>query len=608
MSFASPVTFVRCLGTERLDTAGTVIALTPTAYDGCIRRGLQPTVIDDHVRRPDFYYEPDRYWRWQLDWLRRLDQAVGGDGIVLACAQLISVPISSVVVAARLLSTAVDAIDPDCVRYVGRMGIEEVSGYHNGHLQFWPRLGDQPLAARLLPLIANSRGLPYEGLNTDEAYPPDDVTDGPVRRAARGLGRMLGPYRRARFGPPRLSRPLGTTLMLWYAGYGARTFDADERRRGRDTVFLTRGGPSVRIIDPTLPLMRSSRSLADFSLPASAPLPPSVLGLLDEVDQWTQVNGAAQILERRVAHYLKVLCPVVSRAASAIAPELERLGIDRVAAANPSSLEELASLVAAGRKGILRTLVQHGDHLFSYGYWLVTETQNFEELAASDPTVGADFEEAAQRIGTKPPKVTFYSPRVDELLSTPEGVKALRGSKAGPICYVPCMLMGESNVIGGSYLEDAWYHRWHLRLLDAMAARPELTFVWKGLPAADQTEDTIPKLLAERGLANVVYESRPFLTVVNGVERVFLDFPSTALYEAARLGLPVLAVSFRRFVAIRRSAQPMFARSFRVCDTEDEAIRHFQRFLDDDPKEWVVPADNLALKRSDANGVPGEQN
>ncbi len=565
-----------------------MVALTPVAFEACRRAGLHPTVLDDHVQRPDFYLRPEPYIRWQLDWLRRLDQAIGGDGTVLACAQLITVPITSVVVAARMLSGAVDSTAPDGVRYVGETGPEEESGYHNGHLQFWPLLGDQPLAARLLPVISDLRGLSYDTRSTIEDHPSTISEGRPILRQLRArFGQAVGPYRRARFGSPLRHRG-GTTLMLWYAGYGARRFDSDERRSGRRTVFFARGGDSARLMDPTLPPRRPGGIPVDFSLPSAPPLSGSLADLLNEVDEWTQVTGAARILRRRLATFVHVICPVVARASVVIEAEYDRFGVDKVAAANSSSLEEFACLIAAGRKGIHRTLLQHGDHLFSYSSWLVNDTQNFDELAASDPTIGSSLEVAAREIGARAPSVTMYAPRINDLEARRTKISSRPAEHADIVCYVPCMLTGDSNAIGGSYFDDSWYHRWHLRLLNVMAARPGQRFIWKGLPAADQAVDPIPDLIYERGVSNVTYESRPFLSIVNDIDRVLLDFPSTALYEAAHLGIPVLALSFSRFAALRAPAAAMFASVLRVCDTEEQGIRHLEDFLDDDPERWIV--------------------
>jgi hypothetical protein len=589
---AAPATFVDDTSHLRSDSDGTVIALTPAAFDDCRRLGLEPTVVDDHTRRSPFCRNPSAYHRWQLDWLARLDMASQLDGVARSCADLIVPAVDSLVIAASTLAGAIDTLEPAAIRYIGRNGPAE-AGYHNGNLAFWPRLGDVPLAARMLPLIAAARGLTFDAraINNQIAAGPTPL----LRRARRRLARMVGPYRRARWGGTQTGVHRPATLMLWYAGYGAERFAADEHRAGRDTVFITRGDTSFRIVDPTLPPRHRRGGPVDVTVPAVAKLAPPIAALLDEIDQWAGVPGAGRILESRLAVYLQGICSTVARAADRVVPEFPRFGIDRVAAANPSSIEEFACLVAAGVAGIPRTLVQHGDHLFSYSSWLVTQTQNFEHFAASDPTIRSAFAADATALGVNAPEVTNYAPRT--LTLRPSALRRARHHKrgAGTVCYVPCFFIGDAKRIASGYFDDAWYHRWHLRLLDLMASRADLRFIWKGLPSVDLSPDPVPDIIAERQLANVTYESRAFLEVIGEVERVFTDYPSTALYETVHAGKPVLALIFERFATLREDAAGRFDQVLRRCGSEEDALAHLREFLDTSPSAWVLPVERIAV-------------
>ena len=382
--------------------------------------------------------------------------------------------------------------------------------------------------------------------------------------------------------------------MLWYAGYGAEQFAGDERAAGRDTVFITRGDRSFRIIDPRVPPRHSPGRRIELTVHPVRGLAPALTALLDEVDDWAGVPGAARILESRLSAYLHGICVSVGVAARRALREFPHFRVERIAAANPSSLQEFACLIAARAAHVPRLLVQHGDHLLPYGSWLITETANFDELAASDPTMGDELSAAAARLGVDAPVVTYYAPRITALVEnarTHSGV----APGAGTICYVPAYLFGDSRHVGGCNFDDAWAHRWHLRILELMTTRPDLRFIWKGLPSTDQAVDPIPAILAEREIPNVAYEARPFTTMVSEVDRVFTDFPSTAVYESVHLGKPILALTFTRFFSLRPLAASQFAQVLRACDTEEDALDQIKGFLDADPKDWVLPEENLAL-------------
>jgi hypothetical protein len=585
--------FLHDPGRYTLAEPGTVVALSANAIEACHRAGVASCVLDDLTSRPDICRRPDAYLRWQLDWLKRLDAASQLDGVAQACAHLIIPAVDALVITSRMLAGAVEALAPERITYVGRTGPVEATGYHKGHLQFRPALGDTPLAARLLPLIAEARSLSFathavDGRNTSGVPAPSAIA-----RMRRDLSRFVGPYRRV-YRRRRAGRaPRRSTLLLWYAGYGAQQFALDERAAGRDTAFITRGGSSFHVVDPGMPPRRGRSRRIDVEVPPANELAPALGATLDEIDEWTGVPGAARILESRLSVFLHGICFTVSEAAGHVLPELSLYGTSRVAAANPSSLEEFACLIAARDAHLPRVLVQHGDHLLSYDAWLVTETQNFEELAASDPTLDDDLRAAGVRLGVSPPRITNYSPRITALHEDARSTRDV-ARDTNAVCYVPGFLLGDSRSINGCNFDDAWYHRWHLRLLDLMSSRPDLRFVWKGLPSSDQAVDPVPSIIAERKLDNVAYEPLPFLKVVSGFNRVFTDFPSTALYECVHLGKPVLALAFPRFFSIRPSAAARFAPVLRECGDEDEALTHIRAFIDADPTPWVLPRQILA--------------
>jgi hypothetical protein len=594
-AMAVPAIFVHDPGDHLLADAGTVVALTATAFEACRRAGLSPTVLDDHTPQPDLCRNPVAFQRWEIDWLERLDSACQLNGVARSCAQMIIPSVDSLVVTSRMLNGAVDRLGPESITYVGRVGPVEPTGYHNGHLQFWPSLGDAPLAGRLLVLVAAARSLTLTTQAVDG--PPVHGGSSPrplLVRARRRLSRSLGPYRRVYRAHPGGGGLGSATLMMWYAGYGAEQFASDEHIAGRDTAFITRSDTSFRIIDPGLPPRHTRSRQIDLTVPQVGELAPAAREILAELDDWAGVPGASRLLATRLAVFLHGMCATVAGAARQARREFPKFRVGRVAAANPSSLEEFACLIAAKSADVPRVLVQHGDHMLSYGSWLVTQTVDFDEFAASDPTMADELDAAARALGVVAPRVTNYAPRIAALLEGPARRREDVDTR-GAICYVPSFLFGDSRYVGGCNFDDAWYHRWHLRILDLMASRPDLRFTWKALPSSDQAVDPIAAVIAERGLHNVGYEARPFREVIGEVERVFTDYPSTALYETVHLGKPVLALTFTRFCVLRPSAATRFAQVLRECDSEEQALEQLSRFLDADPALWTLPKRSVTI-------------
>jgi hypothetical protein len=552
------------------------VTLTAGAAADRFMAGLNPLSVDDYVDRHALLLSHQReYLRWQLDWLRRLGARAGvpPEACRAAFGYLRS-PVDSVVAWSSLLRDTIRRAGPTEVIYIGPAVDDEREPWHGSHMQFWPKLGDRPLADRLLPLVCAQVGV---GFRAEYWQAPASVvcsTDVAPSVRTRIRENLVVPYN---FWPAGSWRRRGpSSVMLWPSGYGARIVARAEKRRHRRVLLLDRRKRTPALIQ-VLPAgsLRLSRAL-DIQLPATTtPLSEDMLELLDELDHWTGVSRAGRILEHRLATYLNRVCPTVERLSRQLEPALRREDVVAVIATNPYTFLEYGCLLAASRiPGVQRTLVQHGDHAYSYDSWLATETQNFDRFAFSDPTVPGDLTEAAQDLGCPVPTFDKWAPRLDHLLR--HRARAAPRHE-GPICYLPTVFNGEAADLGESGFDDTWYFRWQRALLGIMAEHSQLSFMWKALPPSSQkTGDPLP-IFIER-VPNVRYETMPFTVLAVGIAATITDFSSTGLYEAVALGLPVLALSFNRFEVIRPRARTALGPVLHPCqDISDgeAAVREF---------------------------------
>lgn len=576
---------------------GHVVALNPLALAGAQQRGLAASVPDDHFDRRTLLADQTDYLSWLLGWLDRLDARAGqGRGIPRLAAHFLTTAVDSLVVGTRVLRAVVDALEPERLAY-GAPASTALDRPLTDDLQFRPRLGDLPLAARILPLIAQDIGLHYQ------TFPslPVVLKPSPARpHAARSLLRTIPAALRSRMAPVRnLWSPVNSrsgpdaTLMLWQQGYGAGAFARAERHLGRRVLSIVRGESATNLLAPGPFGLRTIGPTVHWD-PAPTLCEINVSDLLDEIDRWARLPGIGQLLQARMDLYLTQICPTILHAAEALGPQLLQERVRLVAVANPSTLEEHAVLAAAAFQGIPRRLCQHGDQAFSYDFWLSGQTNNAEEFAWSDPSLPADLQAGASRYGRPCPVFVGPGPRVTTLRRRGRRA-AVRATIIHPraICYVPAPFTADSYPVGSSYFQDSWYYRWQLALLDLMATEPALEFVWKALPAANETPDPIPQLLAERGLANVVYEVRPLPRVIGRMGKILMDYPSTGLFEAVHYRKPVLALYFPRFAEVRDAARVLFGPCLRPCHTEAAALDEVRTFLQAGTGEYRVPPQRL---------------
>lgn len=576
---------------------GPTVALTPSAFDKSCDRSGRPWVLDDLVDRKSLLADHVAYIKWQLEWIDRFDDISGGKGCARAAAVWITTPMDSVVMAARLLRAAVVADGPVAIEYSGFERAQSADPLHANHMQFRPMLGDRTLASQLLPMIAAMEGASFRfsGAPAPGANRERQGQQPWVGRLLRMAVCTRNTWR------PSVRPERRTTLMLWTASYGARKFAAAERSEGRHLAVLWQGKSTVILVPSWRGFRVAGPAVSTDPLPPLEELHDSRLDLLvAEIDEWAQVLGAGELMRSRLLAFKNRVVPVIDRAADSLVRQLEHAHVDRLAAANPGTLGEFAALVAAQRHGgVNRILLQHGDNLMRFDSWLLTELQNFEEMWVSDTTVPEDLRRAAALYSLPVPITRERSPRVQALAATNRSRSARIRRQRRAIGYVPAMLFGDSYALDAGYIDDAWYHRWHLRLLDRMAAAKEHRFVWKALPGSDQTDDPIPAIIQSRGIKNVSYDTRSFVKASVGLSRVFFDFPSTALYEAVHLRLPVLAVVFSRFVTVRPSAAARFGETVHECEDEDTALRYFDRFIKSAPGTYTVDPTRLFMNRSE---------
>lgn len=571
-----------------------LVALTARAFQTAIDLGLAAAKVpDDFFDWTDVLADKNEYLKWQLDWLRRLE-AASELGAVLTAAHFFKAPMDVLVVTTRVLRRVVESLEPESVMYAGPPISEDK--FRAIDLQFRPRLGDTPLAARVLPILAGAVGFHYETKTLTEVTP--EVP--PSRRALAGLRRKahiaLNIMRAER-------RSDAAALLLWYEGYGVRRVVSDMKDSGVRPLFLLRGDATTRILRPAMSSLRPVSNEVECK-PTDSPIPSSTEArrMLREIDYWAGVAGVSVLLERRLDWYLGSVCPIVEAGAKQLVDALRREKIGYIAATNPSSTEEFIALLAGKMAGVHRILHQHGDQAFPFDFWLITETQNFEEMCCSDPTVPEYLEQASRSLGTSVPEMRLASARVEEMVRRAQsrGWQTRHASDL-PFFYIPHFLTGDQHLIGTPYFEDAWYYRWQLKLLDLMIAHPEIEFVWKSLPSANEAYDPIPDVIRRKGPSNVRYEWKPLRNVVSEAGRILMDYPTTALYEAVHYRKPVLCVFFERLGAVRPGVQEIFGGSLKSCADEESALHRVAEFLASEASRYVVPPFVLGSK-SEAGG------
>ncbi len=571
-----------------------VVATTPAAAAAADAAGVPAASPQDLVPPLGLLPDPLAYNRWRQTWLAGLDvDLCQGTGAAVAAASLVAYPLDSLVTVARTMAALVEAVDPGAVVVV-RDGQQPPppgpAGLLGTNLHWRPWLYDLPLGAACLRSLAGASGLEF-GEVVGAATPPR-----PARRLAlrRWLaGQVLGVGRRralAGAAHPSGAGAGGPVLFTWQHGYGfgvaaeeagAAGLDVALLRRGRRPAVLVRRGGHFRRVGPC----------ADLHPWTGVPAHDGTAPHLAAIDRWAGWPGAGSLFADRLRRYVYGVCAGVGAAAGPLGDALARARIGRVVSANPSSVEEFATLLAAARLGVQRILLRHGDDVFDNSGYLQIEPQNFDVVCVGEPDVADDWRRWGPVLGVTVPSTVWSSPRLTELRRSTAGTVPAGGGpggrpgadgegRTGQVFYVPFPYVGDLTLIGSGLLPDAWYFRWQQRLLGWMAGRPGRQFVWKALPIDPMPVDPLVALLRSGGgPPNVRLEERPFPQVAGSAACLVTDYASTALYEAAHLGIPALGLVFTPFTRTRPGLDPRVAALVRTCDGPDGALEHLESFV-----------------------------
>jgi hypothetical protein len=156
------------------------------------------------------------------------------------------------------------------------------------------------------------------------------------------------------------------------------------------------------------------------------------------------------------------------------------------------------------------------------------------------------------------------------------------------LVYVPIMYQWDNTFWNESRLPDTWYFSWHKELIIYFSSRDDFNFIWKGIPASNETYDPIPNMIKDRKYKNIKYATEPFVKWIKKADLVLLDYPSTALYEAAVSGVPVMSLYFAPFNVVRKSALKLFGRSLQAFSNFDEGITKIDSFINSNPDDFIV--------------------
>ncbi|MBW2737271.1 MAG: hypothetical protein JRE64_00190 [Deltaproteobacteria bacterium] len=589
----------------------TVIALTPLAAYELDKAGIKYSILEDYYDEAEFLKEEEAYFYDQLAWFDKFDnflfeifpEAKDKD-LRLATIDYFHLKsmVDSLILRCKKIEILLRALRIDKLIFIS-MDWAEDSLSDSQPLLF--RRG-QSLFSRVAPLFCKKYSIQFERIleKGSSKLSPSDY-----------LGKLSMPTLKARLKSYALIEDLWTTFKIFHVRqllHGrsetdtrkiyflktnryVRSIMREALSRGHG-VYYKRGDEIVaqgfvrsKVVG-TVPKDDNRLShRSNYSLQ---------LGSESEITKW--ISGycgidVSQIVLPRLKWYIDSFCVRLIMLNDFYVQFYDSEGIDLVLTPNITGVDECAAITASMLScKTMSGCLQHGDEglamkmhdlceIAPYDYYFTTHD---EREAYAKKRVGLCG------LGTK---VFQYPNRVTTLPRKNFSYKVQRMFKQHRIVvYVPTMYKWDNTFWNESMMSDTWYFDWHKALLDFMSKREDFNFIWKGIPASNEVEDPIPKVLKDSKVKNVKYAVEPFMKWIHRADMVLLDYPSTALYEAAMSGVPVFSLFYEPSNVVRKSFLDIFGKSVQSFSSFDEGVEKIRTFCDSDPEEFTV-----RLSRSD---------
>lgn len=279
-------------------------------------------------------------------------------------------------------------------------------------------------------------------------------------------------------------------------------------------------------------------------------------------------------------HFIKEIIPAVISDYLNLKDFCSEHKIELMVAQGSSGKQYTAALnLAKNSKTIKSVCFQHSCGPTYWRDWIYGELDYFHHFMTTDTLHDSFFKKMSEE------------PWIDECQVRESSfyLKKLNASavpaKAKTILYIPrkqSMRISKFN----SYLYPlTWLYEIQKAVLDMFGKYPDIPVIYKHHPSSKWAEESILKYLEGKGYKNISVQQGSLKTFFEKSERVFMDYPSTPLFEAAASKLPVLAL----YPSADRIIPEMglfFGESLKAFSTAKEAAEAVETFIQAQPETY----------------------
>src|SRR3989338_2504357 len=256
-----------------------------------------------------------------------------------------------------------------------------------------------------------------------------------------------------------------------------------------------------------------------------------------------------------------------------------------------SDIFSKSAMLAARLNGKTKALgVQHGIDPFYDRVWHVTDLLPFDYYATTDGFSENKFRSAVSKEPYLNGCEIYQAPHYLKRLERIAKIKR-RQWPPKKVLYLPAKLSAHGRYFNAMVYPSLWYFQYQKQLLDMMGQLTDYHFVFKhALTIRAFADKSILPYIKRKQYKNIsVITTRHAHKYLNAVDAVFIDRPTTVLFEATAAQLPTLAL-YAKFSEsmITPEMFKYFGPTLQPFSTAVEAVQKLDQFLKTpDPSVYI---------------------
>jgi len=586
-----------------------IVALTPLASYELDRAGIKYNILEDYYDEAEFLKEEEDYFNDQLNWFDEFDNLLFNiypkakdKNLKLAtnCHSYIKKMVDSLILRCKVIDIFINKVKPNSIIYVSTRWKEDLINFTEYPLLF--RRG-QSLFSRLIPLFCKKYDINFQRIILKEELDLNDINLGNkhfisrIKNSLKSNKYIINLWHDYKTFSININNIFSKSfnnysyniLFLKTPGF-VKDIIKEAQKAGhkilykRNNDIIKQSFPYHKVIDSIYPSNVTPSSEQDTKEFLKEIKKNDILGWINNYCNVDITN----IIMPKLEYFINNWCPQIISLVDKYINFYNKNQIDLVITPHMVSIDEYAAIIASRYSKKTKSIcLQHGDEVFALKYW------DFGEYSPYDIYFTANYEREKyiksrikyRDFSTK----VFQYPNRYKILPKASNLERRVRSKANrkTFVYVPIMYEWDNIFWSESRVPTTWYFSWHKVLINYFSSRKDFNFIWKGIPASNAIYDPIPNMIDDHKYRNIKYATEPFVKWIKKADLVLLDYPSTALYEAAVSGLPVMSLFFAPFNVVRESALKLFGRSLQPFSSFDEGITKIDNFLNSNLNEFI---------------------